>query len=526
MVLKLIILGAAVFYAAVLPRYDVGSFNDDAVYMLASKSLLQGRYVNLQKAGEPPLNDPLPGYPFFLAPFLKILGSHWNYLKLLSVVMTLLTSVLLWKLFQGWLSHWALLLSIILYAFNPATVYLSGAVMSEPCFLFLCVCLFLCLKLFFGKPYPWLPWLMGALAGWLALIRPQGFVLIPSIAIVLVYVRKYRPAAGFIACSLTIWGSVLLRNYFVTQTPAGYSKYWMATLPVIGTSYTHLIHNIKSVLDSLVLHALVALPGLPEWLNLALLLSFLGIMVYGLFSLVRETSHMNPTILSITVFCWFYMIIHVLWLAVHPRYFLPVLPFGILFFLRGTESLGEWIFKKKTSRLGIIAGTLLLLIYMYQGVYAVKETLERPQENKLPFKTFSWIKLNTEADSKILSYLSPNVCLYADRHGFALLPAETLDEFRYLLYKVKATYVLCSFVPPILVHSAGVTDANKSWAQIKTWLGDEEPPPGFKKVYENTEEGTALFRIEHDPAFIRAWQKTGQDGRIFKYNVSNYEKSK
>ncbi len=70
-----LIAAAAVTYAALSPRFYVGSFGDDARDILAAQSILHGSYSDLQQPGHPPLNLPLPG---FFAPACTLGGSYWT----------------------------------------------------------------------------------------------------------------------------------------------------------------------------------------------------------------------------------------------------------------------------------------------------------------------------------------------------------------------------------------------------------------------------------------------------------------
>src|SRR5687767_4073973 len=130
------LLAAALLYAALFPRFFVGYFSDDALYILAAKSLLTGRYVSLYLPDQPYLTQILPGYPLFLAPFVALVQPHWPWLKFLSVGLTLGSVLLLGKLLEPWMSTRVRWITMLLFAFNPTTVLGSGIVMSDPFYLF------------------------------------------------------------------------------------------------------------------------------------------------------------------------------------------------------------------------------------------------------------------------------------------------------------------------------------------------------------------------------------------------------
>src|SRR6185437_13818159 len=110
---------ALVFYVRVLPRYPVGYAFDDALYILAAKSLLLGRYVDLRVPSAPPLTDPLPGFPAVLAPWVAVVHARWEWLKLLPLLMTLLAGMGVWKLGRLWFSPEESVILTALFALNP-----------------------------------------------------------------------------------------------------------------------------------------------------------------------------------------------------------------------------------------------------------------------------------------------------------------------------------------------------------------------------------------------------------------------
>src|SRR5262249_13333046 len=60
--------------------YYVGFFNDDAFYIIGARSLLQGRYAELNAPGQPPLVNYPPGTSLLLAPVAFLAGgSLWPY---------------------------------------------------------------------------------------------------------------------------------------------------------------------------------------------------------------------------------------------------------------------------------------------------------------------------------------------------------------------------------------------------------------------------------------------------------------
>ena len=99
-----LVVAAAVVYVALSTRFYVGYFGDDARDILASRSLLHGAYADWQQPGHPPLNLPLPGFPFLLAPFVALFGSAFGFLRIVPILSTIVSLVFLHKLFEPYFS--------------------------------------------------------------------------------------------------------------------------------------------------------------------------------------------------------------------------------------------------------------------------------------------------------------------------------------------------------------------------------------------------------------------------------------
>src|SRR5688572_21115691 len=75
-------------YILALRAYYVGFFNDDAFYIIGSKSLIQGSYRELNQPGAPPFVSYLPGYPLLLTPFSLLFPHTTLPHQLFSVLLT------------------------------------------------------------------------------------------------------------------------------------------------------------------------------------------------------------------------------------------------------------------------------------------------------------------------------------------------------------------------------------------------------------------------------------------------------
>src|SRR5206468_4067770 len=109
-------------------------------------------FLHAELPRHPPNIERLPGYPIFLAPFVKMVGLNFFWLRATSIGLTLFSCFFLWKLAHPWLTRSQRFFLVALFALNPTTLKYSGSMMSEPLFLFLVLSAFLPLKTVFEEP--------------------------------------------------------------------------------------------------------------------------------------------------------------------------------------------------------------------------------------------------------------------------------------------------------------------------------------------------------------------------------------
>lgn len=76
----IIALGGAFYYFG-FSRYWIGSYEDDAGYVLGGLSIAQGTLNELSFPVAVPWTTYFPGLPLLLAPFVRLVDPHWDLLK-------------------------------------------------------------------------------------------------------------------------------------------------------------------------------------------------------------------------------------------------------------------------------------------------------------------------------------------------------------------------------------------------------------------------------------------------------------
>lgn len=134
-----VIVAAAVMYAAQfkLNEFYVGTYMDDANYIILAESMVQGQgYRQINDPAAPLETRYSPGYPAVLAPIVLLKRDNLDLLKPPSVIATVLAVWLTWRHYDRRKTGSAhTLLALVLLAFNPLIVGHSVAVMSEAVFL-------------------------------------------------------------------------------------------------------------------------------------------------------------------------------------------------------------------------------------------------------------------------------------------------------------------------------------------------------------------------------------------------------
>jgi Dolichyl-phosphate-mannose-protein mannosyltransferase len=474
----------------------VGYAIDDALYILGAQALLGGRYINLCLPGHIPLTDPLPGFSLFIAPFVALVQPHWLYLKIVVLAMTLLSGVLIYRLFRSSLTGFGAAAVWILFAFNPTTVNFSGIVVSEPCFLLFALLIFLLLEKILQKEEILHSIFLGVLLGWAGLIRPQGIALLGGIGLAVVLAKRWRVLLSSIGTGLVVWGFILITNDIMTRSPTGYVKHWQATLLSIRAAPILLFQNATQVTKTLLAENILGLPAYPASTVYSILVSLLALgsallIISGLVIFIRGVSLTRTTRLAMIFFVALYYGVHLAWLAVDVHYLYPILPFSLVFLVMGWN---HWACRLKLSHFWTLGAFAFLLIrYIYCDVYAIPGVIQSAFQ--VPSQTYDWMHSHIIPTSLVYSPAAATVRLYTGCYAMYASPPPDMNSFQQKLLDRGITYVLDQPVNlQAFSHYQGLsTDVNAGWAMTEAWVRGH--PSIFRPTYSSAEEGTVLYSV-------------------------------
>lgn len=493
-----------VFYRLFANRTFVGEIVDDAEYILASLSFLQGRMVSLSLRGNPPLNFHFPGFPVFLMPFVALAKGSWQRLQWLPITLFLVDLAFFWRFLRNRLSFGPRLLALALFAWSPLVANYAGIVATEPLFLFL---MFTILWAGFERaPSFAADALLLALLIVAAFVRPEGILLAVALALAFAWSRRWRRAALVGLLPLFVWlGAFTIYSWRIRSEP-WYVHVFLDNLGKLSDPATSLRHWRWQLLDPF--RHLITIPGPADAFsgaaNSVLAIVLLLLAIRGLALSLRPGSDQAPAA-AIAFFWAFYVLLHGLLLTYDARHHLVLLPFLIVWLLEGV---GAGRLEGATSR-GIftVAAAALAANLLWIDLRALRETR---RDTGLPAATFEWIRSHTPADAYILSDLGPTVYLYTNRQvQFPLLDGPSnVEEFRYKTQLQGFDYIVYDPANARKIIQVNLPDASRAFGLFlnsSVWAANS--PDAFERVYDDATEDTFIFRVKKDASFVSAYAR-------------------
>jgi len=505
----LLLASAGLLYVFYAHAYYVGYFIDDAAYINGARSLLHGRYVELATPDHGPIQYFLPGFPLFLTPFVALVAPHWALLKWVSIVLTLATGLLLMRLAEPWLNSaflWALSAT---YLFNRTIAFASPWVMSDMFFTFLALAIFLVLRRLDESSSPYFSeCFLGALLGWIVIVRPMGLILVLAVGISLIRFCQIGAALRILAFPSIMSGAVLLFKSHTGQFSSGYWPLWRQSFAFLADRPAMFLDNFNRVTNLFFVMAAwgIRLPysplGLSVNLAIAMILGAIAWQGYNHLKNLSPKDHAVST--AIVLFLAGYYSVHVFWPAIAGRYALPVLPFFLTFIFAGVYRLSQQTPWRFVLRPGAALLVLLVVLSNIQNFRQIKDRSRLPSY-LFPEVTLSWIRKNIPEKARLLSARISFLYLYTGRHGIALLqyePTKDRESFRYQVLRQGITHVLSEPLE-VLYRPRSAQQPLDQIRQYERWAASS--PEAFPVVFRDTAEGETIFQVAPDPVFVKAY---------------------
>lgn len=194
----------------------VGSFWDDAHYIILAESLADGTGYRLTNLPGAPVEEAFPpGYPLLLAPLVTLFPENFVPLKLLSLIFWLASLPLVYQLFNRRFTPPIALGLWAAVALNPHLVGMATTVMSEAPYLFLTLLSLVLFDRWQAEENGRFTWHLPAALGIAALsvaVRTVGIMLLAALLVMLVarYGRRYWKwliGLGFLLVPLALFNA-------------------------------------------------------------------------------------------------------------------------------------------------------------------------------------------------------------------------------------------------------------------------------------------------------------------------------
>jgi hypothetical protein len=425
-----------------LLRFDslqIGASYDDAHYIILAESLASGQGYQLINFPRPQVERAFPpGWSLLLAPLTFLVPGNYSVLKLFSLLLSLASIFLTYKIFAQRLSSPSLEILTGLVALNPLWVGASVTVMSESAYLFFSL---LALHLFdqwnaktAGEKYR-LAILTAFLVFYAQSIRTIGISLFAALVLYLLFTRRFGETG--IAAGVFAAGALLQGWLFGSPISVGYQSqvfntslaekigqmgsnalgYFDETLagvliPVFGSNLTAFLGGfglqfIPALLNLLILVFVavgIASRKKIEWFDVYVVIYLLGVLAFW-----------NPRVGS-----------------VKARFLIPLLPFLYFYFLQGTAWAAEkftWDRSRPGVRLEAAVVILIALILLGRNIQDWRSPV-MDQMTDLSIGA-NWIAENAPPDAVVMVNEPVPAYLHARRKtiGFPRQGRQELEKY-------------------------------------------------------------------------------------------------
>ncbi len=457
--------------------YWLGCFNDDAFYLIGARSLLTGRFAELQAPGAPPLVAYLPGWPLLLAPAAALSGGSAEILSAYAVGLHLAALALLGAVFDREVSPELSDLALAAIAVSPLVASTAATLLSDGPMLFCAAAALALLPRVWARrePAPWLGF--GLALGLAALVRPNGLTLAAAIAAALALEKRPREAASVLLPAAAVLGAWLARDAAAAGAPW---NYWSEASSAVSGGRVGLASNAAFYARELFVRALWRPPFPAAPLAAAVALAGAALAVLGLRGL------RSPSGRAAAFFAVFYLLPVLAYDRRASRYLIPVLPFAVLAVCRGLSRLGG-------RRAAASGAALSVALSAWATAGVVRASLD-PSRRVLPKpeRAAAWIAAHAPPDAVLAAEYDGRWSLLAGRRAVHLsYDARTPEAVARLAAETGASLVVVEGQGAAL-RPAGGPFAAPDAAELSRLLA---AVPGSVRVFADPGEGVEVWRL-------------------------------
>lgn len=506
LILFVVFITSAAIYGLSIDTFQVGTYHDDAHYVVLAESLASGRGYWLTNGPVPQMERFFPpGYPLLLGGLVWLFPQNLNVLKVLSAAFCLGSVALVYALLKvkHFRSHDIFIIAG-LTALHPTLAGTSGMVMSEPAYLFLSM-----LSLHFMEQ-----WLEGKVS--LRRHISLGFVLAlttltrtPGILLLIVALARQFYRKRFVSGIIILIGFLIAYSpYIIFNLQHGgglFSTGYQEQLEgggSLGTKVASMGENLGAYVNDVLPHYILPLfgPRLTTLVSDTGLLSvlfvikgFLLLMIFvGFFKSIKRFPLINA---YVAFYSLALLQVNYPWVDnVQARYIIPISPFVMLYLLAGIKlvlnALSRFLTRNThfTYTATRLIAAVLLLLYLGRGVQGVLD----PVRNRITDISIGseWFGSNASTGAVIMCRDPVSRYLYIRRPTVGY--PTTKDAGRILEYidfnKVDYILIAPKLQTPRTIELDEYTEEYLLPAVLAL-------PNRFVRVYENDQNNVTVYRV-------------------------------
>jgi len=467
-----LLVSLGLFQLLCVPGHYLGFEHDDVQYVLAARSLLEGRYSLGILPGDPPLTIASPGWPLLLTPAALVSGDNPLGYQLWTWAWLLACDALLWLWLRKRFSPSVAGAATALFALNPLVLSRAGVVMNEIPYLAFVLGAFL----LFDRDDPPSGWAGGLLLAFCWLIRTASVPLVPAVLGAYASRRRWKDAGAAAAIWMSAVAAWKLWSDWAGAGLAEQGELWN-TLGVEGIGALFVIAgNNASQGMRLLGESLLAWRPQPGTPTVALVVGAgaWAAAGWGMLRRVRADGYQTAA-----VYLGFGILLHAFWPYWYERYlppFLPVLVFGWAAAL-------EFV----SRRAGVVLAACALLTVPGQGAVLVsRQNLRyRPEAAE----TYAAIRAFAEPGALFASAFYCRDAYYTGRPFIPLPTGEGPLTGR--MQERGVSYILWAGLPDI---GSSLGERFASARRLRDFRAQLQGPD-FRVLYSNSQEKTVVFGL-------------------------------
>ncbi len=426
-----VLLFLPLFWIGINNSHDWG--DDYAQYLLQARNLIEGRAQTnndlVFAEGQLPyaiIAYPV-GFPILLAPVYSFYQLNIPPFLILNSVFLLLTSLLLFDYLKRTFDIRTSLLIALFFSYNIISILLKSEILSEFPFTFVLLTIIYLLKTDHRKSFLW----AGILGGILISIRISGLVLFPAILFWLLIMQRQmsiqKRVLDFgiffsLAVAVFLLLNTLLFNIEISNFFSFYAGQFESNRMMVPSNFFAFFEKFSAVF-------------LPNFKSVLITIPVVTIIVAGFFNKMRERQPSE----------WLF-IFYLFLIAFYPysssglRFIYPVLPFILIYFVKGFQIIYRFIFSNDRSF------TVLTIIMCCSIIISIKVLNSLPKPDG-PYSSdarsvLSYIRKEIPEDAIVLFSRARAMNLYGERKSTFLIQNKNEEQNFSILKKLNCNYIL------------------------------------------------------------------------------------